>query len=109
MKTRNVLFLCSANRLRSPTAEHVFADWPNIETDSAGLDASADIILSSEQLRWADIIFVMEKTHRRKLSQKYRKHLNGQKIITLGIPDNYEYLDPLLMQLLKTKAGPFLK
>ena len=109
MKTSNVLFLCSANRLRSPTAEHVFADWPNIETDSAGLDAKADIVLSSEQLRWADIIFVMEKTHRSKLSKKYRKHLNGQKVIVLGIPDDYEYLDPALVQLLKTKVGPFLR
>jgi hypothetical protein len=24
----NLLFLCSRNRLRSPTAERVFADWP---------------------------------------------------------------------------------
>ncbi len=40
--TRNVLFLCSQNRLRSPTAEQVFADWPGIETASAGLLADAE-------------------------------------------------------------------
>jgi predicted protein tyrosine phosphatase len=109
MKHKNVLFLCSANRLRSPTAEHVFADWPNVETDSAGLDDSASVVLSSEQLRWADLIFVMENRHRSRLSKKYKKHLNGQKVITLGIPDDYEYMHPDLIQLLEAKAGPFLR
>ena len=33
----NLLFLCSRNRLRSPTAEQVFAAWPGVETASAGL------------------------------------------------------------------------
>ncbi len=109
MKHKNVLFLCSANRLRSPTAEHVFADWPNIETDSAGLDASASVVVSPEQLKWADIIFIMENRHRNRLSKKHRKHLNGQRVITLGIPDDYEYMDPILVNLLETKAGPFLR
>ena len=109
MKHKNVLFLCSANRLRSPTAEHVFANWPNIETDSAGLDASASVVLSSEQLKWADIIFVMENRQRNRLSKKYKKHLNGQRVITLGIPDDYEYMDPVLIKLLEAKAGPFLR
>jgi len=49
--TRNVLFLCSQNRLRSPTAEQVFADWPGIETASAGLLAEADEVLSPELLQ----------------------------------------------------------
>ena len=37
MALRRVLFLCSRNRLRSPTAEQVFGTWPNLEVDSAGL------------------------------------------------------------------------
>ena len=104
----NVLFICSANKLRSPTAEHVFADWPQIETDSAGLDARADMRLSSEQLEWADIIFVMENTHRRKLSRNYKKHIKRQRIIVLGIPDNYKYMDTELVRLLKVKVEPHL-
>ena len=109
MKHTNVLFLCSANRLRSPTAEHVFADWPNIETDSAGLDASASVVCSPEQLNWADIIFVMEKRHRNRLSKKYKKHLKSQRVITLGIPDDYDYMDPVLIKLLQAKVAPFLR
>jgi predicted protein tyrosine phosphatase len=34
----NVLFVCSQNKLRSPTAEQVFANWPGVEVSSAGLD-----------------------------------------------------------------------
>ena len=53
---KNLLFVCSANRLRSPTAEQVFSTWPGVETDSAGLNASAEQQLSTEQVEWADII-----------------------------------------------------
>lgn len=106
---KKVLFLCSRNRLRSPTAEHVFSTWPDIETDSAGLLADADVPLSTEQIEWADVIFVMEKTHRTRLSKRFRKHLNGKRVICLDILDNYEYMDPALVRLLEAKAGKFLK
>ena len=106
---KKVLFLCSRNRLRSPTAEHVFSIWPDIETDSAGLLADADVPLSTEQIEWADIIFVMEKTHRTRLSKRFRKHLNGKRVICLDIPDDYEYMDPALVTLLEAKTGPFLR
>ena len=52
---RRVLFVCSQNRLRSPTAEQVFADWPGLEVASAGLDATAETPLSGELLEWAEI------------------------------------------------------
>jgi predicted protein tyrosine phosphatase len=104
----NALFVCSANKLRSPTAEHVFARWHGVETDSAGLLETADIMLSMEQIEWADIIFVMEKQHRSKLQKKFRRHLNGKRVICLDIPDSYTYMQPELVALLERKAGPFL-
>ncbi|WP_338764526.1 low molecular weight protein tyrosine phosphatase family protein [Massilia sp. METH4] len=103
------LFICTQNRLRSPTAEHVFASWPGVETDSAGLGADADIPLSTEQVAWADIIFVMEKTHRNRLSSRFRSHLNGKRVVCLDIPDDYEYMDPALVRLLEARVGRFLK
>lgn len=103
------LFICTQNRLRSPTAEHVFSTWPGVETDSAGLGADADIVLSTEQVDWAEIIFVMEKTHRNRLSTRFRKHLNGKRVICLDIPDDYDYMDPALVRLLEARAGRFLK
>jgi len=95
--------------LRSPTAESVFASWPDVETDSAGLGNDADVQLSTEQIAWANIIFVMEKIHRNRLSTKFRSHLNGKRVICLDIPDDYEYMQPELVRLLETKAGKFLR
>jgi predicted protein tyrosine phosphatase len=105
----NALFICSQNKLRSPTAETVFAKWHGIETDSAGTNNDAETVLTSEQIDWADIIFVMEKTHRNKVSKKFRKHLNGKRVVCLDIPDDYDYMQPELVQLLETKAGRFLR
>ena len=102
------LFICTQNRLRSPTAESVFADYPGVETDSAGLGNDASAPLSSEQIEWATIIFVMEQAHRKKLSQKFRAHLNGKQVVCLGILDNYDYMQPELVDALKKKVGPFL-
>ena len=106
---KRVLFICTQNRLRSPTAEHVFASWPDIATDSAGLGNDADVPLSPEQIAWADIIFVMEKAHRNRLGQRFRRHLNGKRVICLDIPDEYEYMQPELVRLLEAKVGPYLR
>lgn len=103
------LFICTQNRLRSPTAENVFATWPDVATDSAGLGNDADVPLSPEQIAWADIIFVMEKTHRTRLAQRFRRHLNGKRVICLDIPDEYEYMQPELIRLLEAKVGRFLR
>lgn len=106
--SRNVLFICTQNRLRSPTAEQVFADWPGIETQSAGLGNEAGNPVSPELLAWSDLIFVMEKSHRDKLARKFRAHLGGKRIVCLDIPDDFEYMDPALVQLLKAKVPRFL-
>jgi predicted protein tyrosine phosphatase len=96
-----VLFVCSQNRFRSPTAEQVFSTWPGIEVASAGLDKGAATPVSPELLDWANVVFVMEKSHRNKLSKKFKAHLKHQRVICLNIPDEYEYMDPALVQLLK--------
>lgn len=106
---RHALFLCSRNRLRSPTAEQVFARWPNVETDSAGLAPDADTPLSLEQLAWADIVFVMERQHRIKLARSFKTQLKNKRVICLDIPDDYAFMDATLVQLLIAKAGPLLK
>jgi predicted protein tyrosine phosphatase len=106
--TQNILFICSQNRLRSPTAEQVFADWPGIETQSSGLGNDANNPMTPELLAWSDLIFVMEKVHRNKLSNKFGNHLKGKRIVCLDIPDNYDFMEPALVQLLTRKVKPFL-
>ncbi|WLS04559.1 low molecular weight protein tyrosine phosphatase family protein [Shinella oryzae] len=105
---KNILFVCSQNRLRSPTAEQVFADWPGIETSSAGTNNDAENPLSAELIEWADIVFVMEKAHRSKVQTRYRSALRGKRVICLDIPDNYTFMDPALVALLKVKVPPHL-
>ena len=105
---KHLLFLCSKNKLRSPTAESVFADHPGIEVDSAGISNDAEIIVSEEQLEWADVILVMEKSHRSKLNQKFSRPLAGKRIAVLNIPDNYDFMDGELIRILKSKCAPYL-
>lgn len=105
---KKLIFICSQNRLRSPTAEVVFSEYQGLETDSAGLDRQAEIPLSSEAIEWADIIFVMEKSHRNKLSRKFQPWLKNKRVICLDIPDEYEYMEPALVELLKKKVLPLL-
>ena len=105
----NALFICSQNKLRSPSAAEVFSTWPGIETDSAGLNNDAEVPLSPEQLEWADIIFVMERTHRTKLSRQFGRHLRNKRVICLDIADDFGYMQPELVRLLETRAGRFLR
>jgi predicted protein tyrosine phosphatase len=101
---RNVLFICSQNRLRSPTAEQIFASYPGIECTSAGLNHDAENPVTGELVEWADLVFVMEKAHRNKLTSKFKKHITDQRLICLDIPDEYEFMDPVLIKLLKAKV-----
>ena len=100
MKT-HVLFICSQNRLRSPTAEQVFADWPGIEVASAGLDDGVRHPVTLELLKWAHTIFVMEGAHRTLLNQRFKPQLKNRRVICLGIPDKFRFMDPALVTLLK--------
>ena len=105
---KKLLFLCSQNRLRSPTAEAIFSEYEGLEVDSAGLDHYAEIPVSTEMIEWADIIFVMEKSHRNKLSKNFQPFLKDKRIVCLDIPDEYEYMSSDLIRLLKKKVLPLL-
>ncbi len=104
---RKILFLCSQNKLRSPTAETIFSETPGIEVDSAGLNNGAVVLLSDEQIEWADVILVMEKIHRDRLTRKFGHCLAGKRIAVLNIPDDYEYMDEDLIPLLRSRCQPY--
>lgn len=106
---KRVLFVCSQNRLRSPTAEQVFSGRPGFEVASAGLNPEAETPVSADLLEWADVIFVMERAHRSKLSKKFHAQLKSKRVICLDIPDEFEFMAPALVHLLETKVGPFFQ
>lgn len=103
-----VLFVCARNRLRSPTAEQVFASYPGVEVASAGLAPDAEEPLTGELVEWADLVFVMDRSLRTKLTRRFRAHLKRARVICLDIPDDYAFMDPALVALLEKKVTPFL-
>ena len=103
-----ILFVCTANKLRSPTAEDTFRGWPGVDAISAGTDASAPRPLTKELVASADMIFAMENHHREHIRKKYKQRPPDNRIITLHIPDEYERGDPELVALLKEKISPRL-
>lgn len=100
----NVLFICTANKLRSRTAEDHFTEkYPTVNFMSAGTDLKACMTqrttpLEEFMLEWADVIYVMENTHKNKIA---KEHLNKVKV--LGISDDYEYNQKELIDLLENK------
>ena len=96
----NLLFICSKNQWRSPTAEHIFKNYQNINTRSAGTLQSARHHVNQTDITWADMIFVMENKHKRYLQQHFQQQLTNKNLIVLDIPDDYHYMDTELVDWL---------
>ena len=96
-----LLFICSQNKIRSLTAEHMLQGEPGLAVKSAGTEARSRIRVNEGHIGWADFIFVMEKKHRRILEENSPEALIGRSIICLNIPDEYRYMEPTLMDELK--------
>ena len=100
---KRFLFVCSQNKLRSPTAEQIFSIRDDIEVSSAGTNHDAENPLDAEQVEWADIIVVMEKQHRNKVQQRFKSASKSKRIVVLDIADEYEFMDDALIKILKEK------
>lgn len=106
--TSRLLFVCNRNRLRSPTAEAIFSSLPGVEASSAGTSADADNPISPELIEWADIILVMEQVHRKRINERFKSLVRNKKVVVLGIPDKYDFMDADLIALLKSKVLRYL-
>lgn len=104
-----LLFICSRNRRRSLTAEQVFAGRAGLEVRSAGTQPSARVVVTEGAMKWADVIFVMERSHLNRLRERYAEVLEGKKIVTLHIPDDYEFMQEELVDELEAKVGEYLR
>jgi predicted protein tyrosine phosphatase len=104
----HLLFICSANKLRSPTAEELYRNFPGYVARSAGTDPGSSQRITAGLLGWADLIFVMESKHREYLRKKFPEALAGKRLICLRIPDDYGYNDPDLIDLLKANLSPHI-
>jgi len=104
-----VLFVCSRNRIRSLTAEHLFAKVPGLQVRSAGTEADARVRVNAGHLGWADLIVVMERRHRERLAQRFASKLEKKRVVCLDIPDDYEYMDEELVATLRARLAEHLE
>ncbi|MFN0069824.1 MAG: low molecular weight protein tyrosine phosphatase family protein [Limisphaerales bacterium] len=103
-----LLFLCSRNRWRSPTAERLFDGVDGHQARSAGTEDGARIKVTAGLLGWADVIFVMERKHAARLVAKFPDALAGRPLVCLRIPDDYGFMDVALVALLHERVPPHL-
>ena len=103
-----LLFVCSRNQWRSPTAEAVWRKHPGMEARSAGTSPSARHPVSVRDLEWADVIFVMEPKHKQRLMAEHRRVIGGKPLHVLDVPDDYRYMDPELVEFLRVGVSELL-
>ena len=103
-----ILFVCSANMDRSPTAEYIYANHPGLEVKSAGTYNHAQQRIDAELLQWADAILCMEERHKQSIEEKYPEMISGKIIDFLDVPDLYPYRHPVLIKMIKEKVDAWL-
>lgn len=104
-----LLFVCSRNKRRSLTAEKLFDGRDGIRACSAGTETGARVKLTPGMLSRADIIFCMEKKHFRRIREKYPDIVSKKRVVCLNIPDDFEYMDEELIELLESGVGGYLE
>ena len=104
----NLLFICSKNQWRSPTAEQIWRRIEGVSARSAGTARSARRQVRLDDIRWADLIFAMEDKHAARLRADFRQELAHTPVHVLDIPDDYPFMDPELIELLRAKVEPLL-
>ncbi len=104
----NILVVCGRNKKRSRTAESVFKNDNRFNIRSAGLSPNSDRKITENDLKWANHIFVMEKEHRARIWELYR-HIEIPAVEILDIPDDYEFMDNELIELLTDKINDSLR
>ncbi|WP_256816653.1 protein tyrosine phosphatase [Cytobacillus sp. Bac17] len=105
-----LLFICSRIKWRSLTAEKIFHEVNGHQVRSAGTENNARIKVNSGHIGWADLIFVMEKKHNRRLREKFGPMLKeDKKVICLDIPDDYTFMDEELIEILWSRVSDHIE
>lgn len=104
MRTK-LLFVCSRNLWRSPTAEELFRHHPGYEARSAGTEAAARVKVTAGHVGWADVVFCMERKHAERIREKFAPELGDKPLVVLRIPDEFGFMDPALIELLRTELS----
>jgi len=103
-----ILFVCARNKIRSVTAEKMFAASQRYQVRSRGIANNARVKLTEGDIGWADLIFVMEKNHKTRLAKKFRETMVGKRVVCLFIKDIYDPMEEALIAELRRKLSPHL-
>ena len=103
-----ILFVCSANVDRSPTAESIYSGQRGLEVKSAGTSDHAVTPVSAELIQWADVILCMEKKHLKKIKKKFPDITANKIMDSLDVPDLYDYMNINLVYMIKEKTNIWL-
>ena len=79
------------------------------EVRSAGTQPDARVVVTEGHIGWADVIFVMEKSHANRMRLKFPDALDGKRIVALHIPDDYEFMQPELVDELQAKVAQHME
>ena len=109
MQKAKVLFVCSANLDRSPTAEKLFQNWKGRwEAKSAGIMPSLGRNpLSQDLIDWADLIRVMKPDYAEYIHANF--NTNPNKLRVLDVSNRFVRDDPELILELRTRVAPILE
>ena len=105
---QKLLFVCSRNKRRSLTAEMILRGKATIDVKSAGTENGARVKVTAGLLKWADVIFVMERKHFERLQQKYTTAIIDKPVIILDICDDYAYMDEELIDILTNRLAEYV-
>jgi predicted protein tyrosine phosphatase len=108
MYREQLLFVCSRNQWRSPTAAALFKGNDLYIARSAGTSDSARIKITPGLINWADKIFVMEKRHLAIIHHKYPDPIQDKQIFNLNISDDYQYMDLELIEIFRSRLSEHL-
>lgn len=73
---------------------------------SAGTNNNARISVNQKMIDWADTVFVMERKHRDIIRKRF--NVSDQPVIVLEIPDDYQFGDIELIEILKVSLADYL-
>lgn len=104
----NVLFVCSRNQWRSPTGEQIWRKASGVSVRSAGTSKNARRRLTLADIRWADLILVMEEKHKSRIRAEFRNDVKYKELHVLDIPDDYRFMDTELVEILRAKTEPLI-
>ncbi len=104
-----ILFVCTANVDRSPTAQELYQDDERYEVRSAGVAPFATEPLTRDLLLWADRVFVMnEREDQHRTLIRIRFPDVDRPLVDLDVEDRWRRGDPELVGLLLRRLRPHL-